>query len=131
MKISEVADAAGVNIQTLRYYERRGLLAEPPRTLSGHRVYDPEAVRIVRFVKSAQELGFPLNEIEDLLSLRGDSVKSRAQVRQLATERLRDVEGRIERLQSMRIALIDLIDQCDCSSGRVACPILESLEPTS
>jgi DNA-binding transcriptional MerR regulator len=69
MRTMQVAQRAGVNAQTLRYYERRGLLPDPPRTASGYRAYGPEAVRIVRFVKRAQELGFSLTEIEVLLHL--------------------------------------------------------------
>ena len=73
MWISEAAEQAGVNVQTLRYYERRGLLPKPPRQTSGYREFPDDAVRVVRFIKRAQELGFSLNEVEELLRLRRQS----------------------------------------------------------
>jgi DNA-binding transcriptional MerR regulator len=75
LRIGEVAGRAGVNVQTLRFYERRGLLPEPPRRASGYREYAPESVRRVRFIKRAQELGFTLAEVEELLRLREDPAK--------------------------------------------------------
>ena len=72
MRIGAAAERAGVNVQTLRYYERRGLLPRPPRRTSGYREFPDEAVRVVRFVKRAQDLGFTLDEIEELLRLRND-----------------------------------------------------------
>src|SRR5713101_3882193 len=81
MKIGEVADRGGVNLQTIRYYEREGLLPQPPRLPSGYRVYTQPTVRRVRFIKRAQELGFTLAEIRELLSLRLDRVRDRSDVR--------------------------------------------------
>src|ERR671919_881382 len=105
MRVGEVAAEAGVNIQTLRYYERRGLLEEPRRTPSGYRQYSAETVRVVRFIKRAQELGFTLAEIQDLLRLREDRESSRAEVQAVARTKMEDIEGRIQSLRAMRRAL--------------------------
>src|SRR5712692_10189560 len=94
----EVAARAGVNIQTLRYYERRGLLKEPPRRCSGFRKYPEEAVRIVRFIKHAQELGFTLREIDELLRLREDRDRTCAQVRRAAEAKMADIDSKLNRL---------------------------------
>jgi Hg(II)-responsive transcriptional regulator len=128
LRIGAVASRAGVNIQTLRYYERRGLLEEPERTHSGYRAYAPDAVRLVRFIKRAQDLGFTLSEIEGLLRLRGDGGRDRRDVRALAQVKLRDIEEKIRRLQSMRQALGMLVDSCGCGGSRLQCPILEALD---
>jgi MerR family mercuric resistance operon transcriptional regulator len=127
MQTGEVAARAGVNIQTLRYYERRGLLGRPPRTVSGYRRYSEDAVRIVRFVKRAQELGFTLDEAEQLLRLRRVSPSRRASVRALATAKVADIDTRIQQLTAMRAALGGMLSAC-CGDGAIECPILEALE---
>lgn len=127
MQTGEVAARAGVNIQTLRYYERRGLLGRPPRTSSGYRRYSDEAVRIVRFVKRAQELGFTLDEAEQLLRLRHVTVSRRPSVRALAVAKLADIDTRIAQLTAMRAALKTTLSAC-CGDGPLECPILEALE---
>jgi DNA-binding transcriptional MerR regulator len=129
MKISEAAGAARVNVQTLRYYERRGLLPEPPRTDSGHRDYDRESVQIVRFIKSAQELGFTLAEIRDLLVVRSSGRDDREQVRRTAERRLHDIEDRISRLDALRSTMLRLLEDCRGVEDPSACPILDTLEP--
>ena len=93
MRMGEVARQAGVNIQTLRYYERRGLLPEPERGTSGYRAYDPDTVRLVRFIKRAQELGFTLREIDDLIELR-QSPRRGTEVRAVAFAKVEDIERR-------------------------------------
>lgn len=127
MRIGEVAGRAGVNIQTLRYYERRGLLPEPERGRSGYRAYDPDTVRLVRFIKRAQELGFTLREIEDLIELR-QSPRRGAEVRAVAAAKVEDIERRIRQLKAMRKALGGLVAACDCEGGTLACPIIEALD---
>jgi DNA-binding transcriptional MerR regulator len=127
MRIGEAARRAGVNIQTLRYYERRGLLAEPVRTSSGYRSYSAHAVRVVRFVKRAQELGFTLAEVAELLRLRDRRAASRDRVRRRAEAKLRDIDGRLRALRAMRGALRALLDSCRCGTTP-ECPILEALE---
>ena len=106
MRIGEVAAQAGVNIQTLRYYERRGLLPEPERSNSGYRAYDSDTVRLVRFIKRAQELGFTLREIEDLIELR-QSPRRGAEVRAVAATKVVDIERRIRQLKACERRLLD------------------------
>ena len=127
MRTSEVASEAGVNAQTLRYYERRGLLPEPERLQSGYRSYGPEAVRTVRFVKRAQRLGFTLEEVESLLQLVGGGPRSCEEARQLASEKLADLEQRIEALEAIRISLTQLVTTCHLPREHRECPLLESI----
>src|SRR5262245_4682066 len=109
MWISEAAEQAGVNVQTLRYYERRGLLPKPPRRTSGYREFPEDAVRIVRFIKRAQDLGFSLDEVEELLRLRRNSGRHRQRIRSLAERRIADIDRRIGELERMRGALRKLV----------------------
>src|SRR6476646_3468800 len=92
MRIGTAAEQAGVNVQTLRYYERRGLLPRPPRRTSGYREFPDDAVRMVRFIKRAQELGFSLDQVEQLLKLRNDKCRDRARVRAVAERRIREID---------------------------------------
>jgi Hg(II)-responsive transcriptional regulator len=126
MWITETAREAGVNTQTLRYYERRGLLPKPPRRGSGYREYSDDAVRVVRFIKRAQELGFSLDEIEELIGLRGVRRGDRHRVRALAERKLADVDQKIAHLQSMRGALDRLVHSCR-RGGAAECPIIDAL----
>jgi len=126
MWISQTAKEAGVNTQTLRYYERRGLLPHPARRGSGYREYSPDAVRIVRFIKRAQELGFSLDEIEELVRLRGVRRSERQRVRAIAQRKIEDIDGKIAHLTSMRDALSALVRSCH--EGAVPdCPIIDAL----
>ena len=126
MRTSEVAAEAGVNPQTLRYYERRGILPRPSRTSAGYRVYSAEAVRLIRFIKRSQALGFTLGEVEELLRLRSDRRASCAQVKSAAEAKLHDIDEKVRALKSMRRALGVLLRSCN---DRVRqCPILESLD---
>jgi Hg(II)-responsive transcriptional regulator len=128
LKVGEVAKRAAVNPQTIHFYEREGLLPKPPRTASNYRMYSDDAVRRVRFIKRAQELGFGLKDIKELLSLRATPGTRCADVRQQAVARLQDINDKIETLQRMRKALTKLIGEC---AGRIpitACPILEALD---
>lgn len=128
LRIGEVASKAGVNIQTLRYYERRRLLEKPERTASGYREYPSETVRLIRFIKRAQDLGFTLSEIEDLIALRDASGRKRSEVRALAEAKMRDIDHKLAQLQAMRSALYTLVESCGCRDGRPTCPILEALD---
>src|SRR3954462_8017389 len=112
MRIGTAARQAGVNVQTLRYYERRGLLPKPPRQSSGYREFPDEAVRVVRFVKRAQELGFTLEEIEELLRLRDHRRRDRARVRAVAQHRVEDIDRRIDELKAVKQALTHLVHCC-------------------
>ncbi len=128
MKIGEVATRANVNIQTLRYYERRGLLPKAPRTGSNYRLYSDESVRRVRFVKRAQELGFSLKEIKELLALRLKPTSRSSAVKERATAKIADIEEKVHTLQRMKRALTKLTAACDGCGSTSECPILEALE---
>lgn len=128
MRIGEVAAKAGVNIQTIRYYERRGLLNEPERRPSGYREYPPDTVRLIRFIKRAQELAFTLAEIEELLRLRKDQRSSCTEVRSAAIAKIEDIEWKIKNLQAMKRALGILVNSCTSNGSIRECPILESLD---
>jgi Hg(II)-responsive transcriptional regulator len=128
LRVGEVAQGAAVNLQTVRYYERRGLLPKPPRTASNYRMYPEEAVRRVRFIKRAQQLGFSLGEIKQLLSLRASAGTRCLDVRRRAENKLGEIEERIGALRGMQKALTKLIGQCS-GRGRITdCPILEALD---
>ena len=92
MWIGEAAEQAGVNIQTLRYYERRGLLPKAPRRASGYREFPDDAVRVVRFIKRAQDLGFSLDEVEEFLRLRRQSARNRGRIRGVAEGKIRQID---------------------------------------
>lgn len=128
MRIGEVAREAGVNIQTLRYYERRGLLPEVRRRASGYREYGSDTVRLVRFIKHAQGLGFTLREIEELTQLRANPVDNAASICTLASAKVADIAIRIRRLTAIQHALEGLIDTCRSGRGTRVCPIIEALD---
>ncbi|HKY36584.1 MAG TPA: MerR family transcriptional regulator [Polyangiaceae bacterium] len=128
LKTGQVAAQAGVNVQTLRYYERRGLLREPKRRRSGYREYTADAVQIIRFIKRAQELGFTLTEIEELLRLRIDQHSACSEVRGAAEAKITDIEHRIDQLAAMSRALTLLVASCAVEGSPRQCPILEALD---
>ena len=128
LSIGEVAREAGVNIQTLRYYERRGLLQAPERSEGGHRQYLVESVRLVRFIKRAQDLGFTLMEVEELIALRQTRGRDRSQIRRLASAKLADVDQKLGRLRAMRKAVSTLLESCACRGEALECQILEALD---
>jgi Hg(II)-responsive transcriptional regulator len=128
VRTSEAAAQAHVNVQTLRYYERRGLLPEPARSASGYRDYGDDAVRMVRFVKRAQQLGFTLDGIEDLLHLAGGGPDSCDEARAMARSRIDDLQLRIDELARMRDALTRLIETCGDTRPERQCPILHDIE---
>lgn len=125
MTIGRVAAAAGVNVETIRFYQRSGLLAEPARPPGGVRRYGGEFVSRLRFVKRAQQLGFSLAEVQRLLVL--EDPQSCAKARSLAAEKLALVEARIADLERMRGVLKELVARCDVRRGKVACPIIATL----
>ncbi len=128
MRTGELASRAGVNVQTLRYYERRGLLARPERSPAGYRRYPEDAVDVVRFVKRAQELGFTLDEIADLLRLADGGPDDCDAVRVLAESRVAEIRRRIADLHNMQRALTELIATCELPRAHRSCPILTSLQ---
>jgi len=130
MKIGELAKQAGVSIDTVRFYEQRGLLPKASRSQSGYRQYSPEDIRRLRFVVQAKELGFTLEEIKQLLALRMDGSNC-AKIKGVAEEKAREITSRIEKLSRMREVLLDLARQCDQGDADEACPILKSLEEST
>jgi Hg(II)-responsive transcriptional regulator len=131
MKSGQVAEAAGVNVETLRYYERRGLLREPPRLPSGYRAYGADAVQVVRFVRRAQELGFTLAEVETLLQL-ADGGPERCEAAQaLAAERLAELERKIASLRALRDSLRRLVATCARPRGERECPLIQSISESA
>ncbi|MGH9464696.1 MAG: MerR family transcriptional regulator [Thermoanaerobaculia bacterium] len=127
LTIGQLAARGGVGVETVRFYERRGLLAPPLRRPSGYRMYGEEVVRRLRFIRRAQELGFSLAEIEELLALRGDSSELCQAAREQAAAKLADLDERIADLERMRKALAALAEACDAPVG-AGCPILDALE---
>ena len=128
LTIGRLAKQAGVNLETVRYYERRGLLPRPPRSASGYRQFPAEATRRLRFIRRAQELGFSLSEIGDLLSLRMSRRTTSAGIRARAEAKISDIEAKIKSLDSMKKTLRKLTTACDGCAPLADCPILESLE---
>jgi MerR family mercuric resistance operon transcriptional regulator len=126
--ISQLAREAEVKIATVRYYERRGLLREPPRTPSGHRQYSGDDLRRIRFIKSTQALGFSLAEIADLLSMRVAGDGTCRDIRQRIEDKLADIEGKIAALQEIKRALQNLERSCPGAGPLNDCPILAALD---
>ncbi len=128
MTIGRVAENAGVGVETVRFYERKGLIAQPKRPEHGFRVYSDDAVRRLRFIRQAQELGFSLREIEDLLALRTDPGSDCADVRERAVTKLDDVESKIRQLRRIRGALKQVIAACPGRGALNSCSIIEAME---
>lgn len=125
LTIGKLADAAGVNIETIRYYQRRGLLDQPSKPQSGYRRYAPEQAKRVRFIKRAQALGFTLGEVGALLTL--DVVGACGETRALAVHKLDLIKQKMADLMTMQLALGGLVQQCDAGADRAVCPIIDVL----
>lgn len=125
LTIGRLARAAGVNVETIRYYQRRGLLAEPTRPHGGIRRYGQADLERLIFVKSAQRLGFSLKEIAELLRLDDGAHCDEASV--LAEQKLGDVREKIERLRRIENVLAELVHACHRQDGNIACPLIASL----
>lgn len=128
LTIGRLAKTVGVNIQTVRYYERLRLLAPTARMSSGYRLYGTAEVQRLRFIKNAQALGFTLQEIAGLLNLRVDSTARCGDVQRRAQEHLYTVEAKIQDLEAMARVLRNLIKACRAGQPTNRCPILKSLE---
>jgi MerR family mercuric resistance operon transcriptional regulator len=125
LTIGALAQSASVNVETIRFYQRKGLLQEPRRPAGGIRRYGPPDVERVNFIKAAQRLGFSLGEVADLLVLEDGT--HCAEARRLAEKKLDDVSGKIADLQRMRSALSRLVRECGAARGTVACPMVAAL----
>lgn len=130
MTISELAKKVEVNIETIRYYERRGLILDPPRLESGYRDYSQDVVKRIHFIKRAKELGFSLKEVSELLSLRVDPDITCGDVKQRAEAKIISMEEKIETLHKMKTALTELVISCNEQNPTSECPILEAMDTT-
>ena len=127
--IGKAARAAGVGVETIRFYERRGLIERPPKPDSaGYRVYSVDTVRRIQFIRQAQQIGFSLREIQELLSLRADPSSDCSDVREKAAAKVEEVNRRMAELERIRAALEEVIAACPGHGALRACTILEALE---
>lgn len=125
LTIGRMAEQAGVGVEAIRYYQRRGLLPEPKRTDGRVRRYGPREIERLRFIKAAKKVGFTLDEIGSLLQL--DDGSGCAQARTLASYKLDEVRARLESLHRLERVLSELVGRCETSRGRVACPLIAAL----
>jgi MerR family copper efflux transcriptional regulator len=129
-RIGELAKRAEVGIETVRFYERQGLLEEPERKASGYRQYDEETVRVLQFIRRAKELGFTLKEIKSLLALQNDASVSRSEIRKQAKQKVAEIDAKIADLKRMRDGLQALVGKCHGDGSIVGCPILDAMQGT-
>ncbi|GIK61848.1 MAG: Mercuric resistance operon regulatory protein [Ignavibacteriaceae bacterium] len=128
-KVGEIAEKVGVNVETLRYYEKIKLMPKPKRKESRYRFYDELDLKRLSFIKRAKELGFTLKEIKELLNLKIESTATCGDVKHLAEHKLTDIEERINDLKNIKTVLVKLINQCVCEEvSTEECPILEVIE---
>ncbi len=128
MTIGEVAVAAGVGVETVRFYERKRLISQPRRPASGRRDYSEEIARRIRFIRRAQDLGFSLVKVKQLLELRLDPRRSCSEVKAEAEAKIADVDSRILALRRMRESLVALTESCSGQGSTSSCPILEDID---
>ena len=126
--IGVLARSTGTRVETIRYYERRGLILPTGRTPSGYRLYDEDSLKRLLFIRHAKELGFTLEEIKELLRLRVDSATACEKVRERTEAKLQMVEKKIESLLSIRRILKELLRACESRSATDDCPILRAME---
>lgn len=126
LSIGQLASSTGVHLETVRYYERVGLMPAPHRTEGGHRSYEPEHRRRLRFIRRARELGFGLDDIRRLIALSQPGVLACAEVRELAQGHVEAVDARIADLQRVRRVLIEAVSCCDADAP-VSCPVIAAL----
>lgn len=126
LTIGALAKASGVGVETIRFYQRKGLVVQPRRPLGGIRRYGPADVARLRFVKAAQQLGFSLDEVADLLRLEDGAHCQEA--RRLAEHKLGDVQAKLAHLHRIESALKQLIGRCGVTKGRIKCPLIGSLQ---
>lgn len=128
--IGELARFAGVNIQTIRYYEKRGLVEPTARSGAGYRLYEKKVLKRLRFIRSAKGLGFTLKEIKGLLDLRIESAEDCDIAKEKVEAKLKTVEQRIDALDSVKRILVELMEACDRRQPTDECPILRAIEDT-
>jgi MerR family mercuric resistance operon transcriptional regulator len=128
LTIGRLAQQVGINLETVRFYERQGLLPAPPRSSSGYRLFPADSARRLKFIKRAQELGFSLSEIRELLELRMSPGTTSAEIRKRTEAKIADIDKKIKSLDSMRKSLAELARSCGGCTPLAECPILESLD---
>ena len=126
--IGQLAKRAGVGVETVRFYERKGLIQQPRKRTSGYRVYPDDIVQRIQFIRHAKDLGFTLAEIGELLSLRPDPRTNCAAVKDRAQAKMAAIDEKLASLKRMQRSLAKLVDACDRRSQTAECPILEALE---
>jgi MerR family copper efflux transcriptional regulator len=126
--VGAVAKQAGVKIDTIRYYERRGLLAKPRRNVAGYRTFAKAAVQRLRFIRRAQELGFTLDEIKQLITMRATPGTGCADVRDQAERKIAEIDRKIRSLKAIRKALGELVSACSSDGPASECSFLANLE---
>jgi MerR family transcriptional regulator, copper efflux regulator len=128
MTIGELSRLTGVGVQTVRYYEREGLLQPPPRNDSGYRAYDQNAIARMNFIRRSQDLGFTLKEIRELLALQDDKHAECADVRGAAENKLRSIQAKIADLEAIKGELSSLVDSCKCEGPIAQCDLIKCLD---
>lgn len=129
LTIGKIAHLADVGVETVRFYERKGLIEQPLKSRNGgYRIYAKEIVQRIFFIRQAQELGFSLREIDELLNLRADPGSNCEDVRARACEKLKEVEKKIARLKKIKVALGNVIASCPSRGGLDGCSIIWALE---
>lgn len=126
--IGQIAREARVNVQTIRFYERRGILKPVKREDSGYRKYDKDSLKRLHFIRQAKELGFSLKEIQDLLSLRVRSIQTCERVKAKASDKLVEIQKKIIQLKGLEKTMKELIADCESRKVSDCCPILEMME---
>lgn len=129
LTIGRLAKQAGVNVETIRFYEREGLVKTPARSAAGYRQYSTDAVRRIQFIRRAKDLGFTLKEIAGLLALQAKPGVTCADVRERAQHKIEDIRGRIDTLKRMHAALEKLVNECSGRGPITECPILDAMDP--
>jgi MerR family copper efflux transcriptional regulator len=128
--IGALSKAAGVGVETVRFYERKGLLRAPHRRTSGYRLYDQDAIERLRFIRRAKSIGFTLNEILELLTLCDDPSARRMDVRAQATRKIAEIDVKVSDLLAMRQSLDRLLNSCEGDGPASGCPIITALKDT-
>jgi Hg(II)-responsive transcriptional regulator len=130
LKVGEIAKKIGVNVETLRFYEKIKIMPQPKRMESRYRIYDELDLKRLLFIKRAKELGFTLKEIKELLNIKIESTATCGDVKHLAEHKLTDIEERIKDLKSIKNVIVKLVNQCVCEElSTDECPILEVIDP--
>ncbi len=129
MRIGDIAREAGVSVHTVRFYQRRKILPEPPRLPSNYRNYPKRTVELVRAIKGAQKLGFRLSEIQKMIRISREDSRANKEIRGAATAKIREFDEKIRALRSSRSALLRILSTCKCNNEREICVAVEKFGP--